>query len=236
MLARLSHVGMMAAADEGAPPPFITSALLHFDGPDGSTVFVDETGKEWLRTGSPIITTGQSRFGGSSLKVYGGGLTDHIETAAHSDFDFGVGDFTIQWWQYWTNSSTPMWQAAICRGYNEPGALVVVTGNADGKYNVLMGTSLVCAETSASPTGEWVHYALTRHESAVTLWRNGAASAAGTSGANLNLSKRFAVGGYGTDSGAPGQAFNGCFDEWCATKGSALYVAPFTPPPAPFSL
>ncbi|USI87758.1 hypothetical protein LZ086_06975 [Acinetobacter johnsonii] len=42
------------------------SSLLNFDGANNSTVFTDEKGTIWSRNGSPIISTAQSKFGGSS--------------------------------------------------------------------------------------------------------------------------------------------------------------------------
>lgn len=228
---------VMLAAGGGATDPYWAnvSSLLHFDGADGSTTFTDQTGKTWTANGSAQIDTAQSKFGGASLLGYNGSAYSQVETNSHTDFDFGTDDFTVEWWQRWNSMSTPLYQCAFQRGYNTAGALTVVTGNSDGKYLVIFNNNVViCAESTAGTTGSWVHYALTRSGTTVTLWRHGVASATGTSATNLTISKKLAVGGYATDSGADGQAFNGHIDEFRITRGIARYTANFTPPSAPF--
>lgn len=72
-----------------------TVSLLHFDG--GLT---DETGKVWTAQNGAAINTTQSKFGESSL--YLNGTNQYLATLGSTDFDFGSGDFTIDWWEYRT--------------------------------------------------------------------------------------------------------------------------------------
>lgn len=227
----------VGARRTGAGDPYwaYVSSLLHFDGPNGSTTFTDQKGKLWSRTDGAAITSEGPKFGSGSLKVYDGSLTSKIETPAHSDFDFGVGDFTIEWWQYWIGANWPRYQAAFAHGYNAPGALVVVTGNTDARYAVTMGANVsVAKEATPGVLGVWTHYAVVRSGTSVFLWRGGVLSASGTYAPSLGINRNFALGGYGSDSGAPGQAFNGRIDDFRVTKGVARYLAPFSPPTAPF--
>jgi len=220
----------------GTDPNFSSvSALLHMNGTNGSTTFTDQTGKTWSQYGSDfVLSTAVVKFGTASLKCYLSTSTNHIETAHHADFNL-PGDFTIEWWQYWTALNPPPYQAALQHGYNVAGGLTIVTGNMDGKYGVYINTlTLVCTEATAGTTGAWVHYALTRSGSTVTLWRGGVSSASGSNAADLSVSKVFAIGGYGSDSGALGQAFNGYIDDFRVTKGVARYTATFTPPTSAF--
>ncbi|MFH7764599.1 LamG-like jellyroll fold domain-containing protein [Acinetobacter sp. BSP-28] len=74
------------------------SSLLHFDGANNSTIFTDQKGTVWNRSGNPVISTAQSKFGGSS-----GRFTDnnYIYTNNNAGFLFGVTeDFTIEAWLY----------------------------------------------------------------------------------------------------------------------------------------
>lgn len=227
---------MMAQAAAGGSDPHWANvvSLLHFEGANGSPTFTDQTGKTWTRFYDAQISTAQYKFGSASMRVYAGSNLSMIETGSHADFDFGTGDFTVEWWQLWNSQSTPQYQCAFMRGYNAVGAIVVVTGNANGKYRVFFGATSVCTEAVAGSTGGWVHYAVTRSGTTVTLWRGGVSSASGTSSASVGINKNFAIGGYGTDSGAPGQAFNGWIDDFRITKGVARYTSDFTPPSAPF--
>lgn len=112
----------------------------------------------------------------------------------------------------------------------------MVTGNADGRYSLVLGSAgaKVFTESSAGPANAWTHYALTRVGNAFTLWRNGVASATGSSALSVGAAgKTFAIGCYAQDSGALGQVFNGYIDELRVTKGIARYTANFTPPTAP---
>ena len=216
-------------------------SLLHFDGPDGGTGIFDETGKIWTRFGpSPsLISTAQSKFGGSSLLVNVPNSTTNsgVDTAYQNDFLFGTDEFTIEWFQYWRSISTPPYQAALDHGYNSAGGITVVTGSMNGRYTIQLGATAVCTEATAPTTGAWVHYAICRKNSTFTIWRGGALSAAGVSSAHVGVpGRRFAVGSYASDSGATGQVFNGWFDEFQVTNGEALYTKPFTPPNAPFSI
>ncbi|MDI6787615.1 MAG: hypothetical protein QME51_04520, partial [Planctomycetota bacterium] len=70
-----------------------TKALLHFDGTDASTTFIDESGKIWTRYGNAQIDTAQSKFGGASGLFDGAG--DYITTPDHNDFNLGSGNFTV---------------------------------------------------------------------------------------------------------------------------------------------
>ena len=73
-----------------------TVALLHFNGADASTTFIDESGKTWTASGNAQIDTAQSKFGGASGLFDGTG--DSITTPDHADFDVGSGDFTVDFW------------------------------------------------------------------------------------------------------------------------------------------
>ena len=55
-----------------------TKALLHMDGADGSTTFIDESGKTWTRAGNAQIDTSQYKFGGASGLFDGSG--DWVDT------------------------------------------------------------------------------------------------------------------------------------------------------------
>jgi hypothetical protein len=94
------------------PAPLITAfdpywnnvtSLLRFDGTDGSSTITDEKGIVWTRTAEAFISTEQSVFGGSSLKLIS--ATTQRIYATSDAFGLGLGDFTIELWVRPDNSS-----------------------------------------------------------------------------------------------------------------------------------
>lgn len=75
------------------PDPYIDQVIFasHFNGTDGSTTFIDEKGSTFTATGTPTISTTQSRFGGASGKFLG--TSGYIAT--NSTYNLGTSDFTL---------------------------------------------------------------------------------------------------------------------------------------------
>ena len=74
-----------------------TKLLLHCDGVDGATTFIDKLGHGIGVGGNAQIDTAQSVFGGASALFDGSG--DYIYVSGTgSDFITGTGDFTIEMW------------------------------------------------------------------------------------------------------------------------------------------
>lgn len=71
--------------------------LLDFEGADGSTTFIDTSGKIWTPNGSAQISTAQAFTGSSSGHFNGGG---YISTPAHDDLNFSNRAWAIQGWFY----------------------------------------------------------------------------------------------------------------------------------------
>lgn len=96
MSARGHHALLLAGESLSAN----VSSLLHFDGANGSTSFVDEVGHAWTRLGSPVISNAQSKFGGTS--GYFPGSNAALSAPYHADFDLLGGAFTIRGFIYHT--------------------------------------------------------------------------------------------------------------------------------------
>jgi hypothetical protein len=74
------------------------SLLLNFEGNNNSTTFTDSSIYNHTGTayGNAIISTSQSKFGGSS--GYFDGTGDYVQYPANSSFSFGTDPFTIDFW------------------------------------------------------------------------------------------------------------------------------------------
>src|SRR5690348_13011597 len=75
-----------------------TTWLLHSDGTNASASFPDSSPSAHTQSaqGSAQVDTSQKEFGTGSGKY--NGSTDWVQTANSSDFNFGTGDFTIDFW------------------------------------------------------------------------------------------------------------------------------------------
>lgn len=161
------------------------SALLHMDDVAGQA-FLDVTGKTWTVAGTPGGITGAEKVFGAG----GGDLTSagyYFGTPSHADFDFGTGDFTIQWWQKWPALSG--YATAYNYGYTNAGGILVQSGNGDGKYNLYLSYASVgaaiCSESTAASAGVWHFYEVNRSGTTVTIRRDGVVTATGTSALNI---------------------------------------------------
>lgn len=91
---------MLAASDVVVTDPNFAnvSALLHCDGADASTSFIDSSSNGFTVSafGNAQIDTAFSQFGGASALFDGSG--DYLSVGNNSAFAFGTGDFTLEVW------------------------------------------------------------------------------------------------------------------------------------------
>ena len=209
-------------------------ALLHFDGPDGSTTFTDQKGRAWSRTRTAQIDTAQSKFGGSSL--YLDGVSASIYTGDSDDLEFGSGAFTEEAWIRFNATTGEQGifskfdgalRGHVIRYSASNGGIRAVFGSASGAYDAI--------NASWSPsTGAWYHFAVSRSGNTVRIFVDG--SVIGT----LTLANAAAIGGnseffvLGFAQTVTDSEFNGWMDDVRITKGVARYTANVTPPDRAF--
>ena len=77
-----------------------TDLLLNFEGSDGAKTTTDATDKkhEIEFYGNAQISTDESKFGSSSLKLDGD--RDYLEVDYSYHFQLEAEDFTVEWWEY----------------------------------------------------------------------------------------------------------------------------------------
>lgn len=197
-----------------------TVSLLHFD--DG---IKDECGKVWTANGGASTSTTQSKLGSSSLYLNG---AQSLTTPANADFNFGSGDFTIDWWEY--------------RITNEVGVCVFDTdGNIHGCPGIVVGYGGNGVKAYLSSTASeydiggktmgnailnvWTHYALVRSGSTFYTFQNGVQQATWTSNLSVLDSVNPAINRYNAS------AYNASIyiDEFRISKGIARWTSNFTP-------
>lgn len=82
-----------------------TVLMLHMDGTDEGTTFTDSSTSAHTVTANGQTNTeiGQSMFGSASGQF--DGTDDYLSIPDSADWNFGNGDFTIDFWVYSINSS-----------------------------------------------------------------------------------------------------------------------------------
>ena len=219
-----------SSGGDGDPHFDKVSLLLHMDGVDGSTTFIDQLGAQCLPVGDARLSTAQSVYGGSSLLL--GGSMDGLQINHSGAFNFGTGDFTVEMWVYviaHTNVTAALlasggsgWVSGECVLRFDTGSVLSLYANTNG---ILVGTG-------PFPTGQWQHVAMCRSGGTASIYQGGVAVASGWLPGNLNFSNNLkSFLGY---SDFDKISLNGYIDDLRVTKGLARYTSNFTPPSTPF--
>ncbi len=148
----------------------------------------------------------------------------------NSDFDFGTGDFTIEWWQYWAQSPSG---GDTFYSSNYTTGLLIESQPDTRAYNVFGGGGgSIFSEGTEADQNTWYHYALVRSGTTITMYRNGTATASTTNSNSLGDATvpLYLFGGDGTDGNYFQYSF---FHNLRIVKGSAVYTNTFTPPTEP---
>lgn len=213
-----------------------TKVLLHLDGANGSTSFVDNNAgglsHGWSAVGSPVLTTSLKKYGSACLDCSSGWIT----TSDSADFAPGFSNFTVDFWlnrrgitgaqsiagQTSTTTSTASWILSV-------NSLGQVT--ASMQMSSLTG---VLAQSAASINDSLYHHiALVRNGSTFTLYIDGIAGAfpGSSSLALFDPSTPLSVGQAGSLTAS---AFTGLIDEFRYSVGIARWTGNFTPPTGPY--
>ena len=217
------------------------SLLMHLNGTNGSTTFIDNSPvtKSFTVNGNSQISTAQSKFGGAS--AYFDGTGDYLSTNSSNDFAFGTGNFTIECWIYSSDVSNPA-QRGFLQTSDTAGGLktsytsgiIIVQGSTvssglTGALTATVAGTSVGSSTAVITTNTWYHIALVRNSGTCTLYVNGTSVSSGTATGNCS-GTYLAIGGYYNTS----YLYQGYIDELRITKGVARYTTNFTPQTSEF--
>jgi hypothetical protein len=214
--------------------------LLPMNGPDNGTTFLDrsKTPKTITNNANNIKTqTGNFKFYDSS--GYNSALSSpfFMNVAAHADFNFGGGDFTIDCWI--NTSDTRASRCLIYKNNNSEGLLLsngtwalffnsaAAAGDVTFQLRESNTTHTILSGGSGLLNDAWQHVELCRNGSDWGLFINGTLVDDGSySGFITNISKSLLLWGY---SYAAAQ-WRGYMQDLRITKGVARHTANFTPP------
>lgn len=236
------YKGTAAVTYGGGPGDPTTVLLMHCDGTNGSTSFIDSSSYNATLSSlnSAQVSTSTTKIGTGSLYLPNSG-TAYVQAASSSSYALGTGNFTIEFWMNWSgvySSSGNGWQRVIS---NKTGAFATNTwiigwdnltnnGTAHLAFQAfnIAGTPFYSATTIIT-SGSWNHYAFVRNGSNFYVFCNGSLQNSYTSIGTTAIDDRAAcpltIGGNPGDS----QYFYGYLDEIRVTNGVALYTSNFTP-------
>ena len=215
---KLSFIAYSGTAD--------TKLLLHCDGADAGTTFTDSSDSAHTVTanGNAQIDTAQFKFGTASGLFDGTG--DYLSVPDHADWDFGTGDFTIDFWVRFNVVGDAVF---IDRNTTADFTVSYVSGSLT--FQIGGGAVLAPAWTPAANT--WYHIAAVRNGTNCFLFVNGTQlGATGTNSTNINSATAINIGRISSGT----LNLNGWLDEIRIVKGSAVFTSNFSVPDSPYEL
>ena len=211
------------------------SLLLLGNGSNGSTTFYDYSAYNHSVTanGDAQNSTAQKKFGLSSMLFDGNG--DYVSIGDDTSFDFGSGDFTIEFWVYLNSvsgnqnfihkrisSDDKNW---LFLSVNSSGDLRFWATSNSSTWDIADNFSF---GNTALSSGQWYHIALVRNGTEIAAYVDG------TKASNtITTSASISAGTYDVVIGGDSAAswwLNGYIDDLRITKGVARYTSNFTPP------
>lgn len=211
------------------------SLLLHMNGPNNGTSFVDNSlrAKTVTRNGNSVTSTTQYKWGVSS--AYFDGTGDYLQVSNSDDFYFGVGDFTIEFWFFPTSVTLQaiIWdQRPLGIQTTQPTIYHSSAGGASTLYYYTNAANRITGPTLSINT--WYHIAVARASGITQMFVNGTrVGSQYIDSTNYDsASTGIRIGSDQFDSAGGG--VTGYIDDVRITKGIARYTANFTPPTQAF--
>jgi len=218
--------------------------LLHMDGADGGTVFLDSSKNTFPVTAYGTAQTDSDIVKYGTASGYFDGSTGYLDLLPSTAFDYGTGDFTVEFW--FRSPETRV--GGFGRVLGHP-----VSTNVTGGFQIWHASSasfgsIVDGVALALPTGSgvivkttvpvtplgWCHIAFTRRAGIARCFLNGELQETAASSENFNLGgvEGIRIGNRGDLAATT--YLKGNLDDLRITKGYARYVENFTAPTAPF--
>lgn len=193
---------------------------------------VDTTMQNTLITTGAVVSTTQSKFGGTSM-YFNGSSRLTLPTGPNLNL---TGDFTIEMWV--NLSSLPSYSmlfdtSASGTAGSTMTELWVESSGAVVYY--VRGSGILTSSAGVVTTNTWYHIALVKNGTSQVLYVNGTSVASATSSVQPNSGYSWTIGDRIASAGSGQYPLTGYIDDLRITNGVARYTATFTPPTAAFS-
>lgn len=210
------------------------SLLMHMDGSNGSTSFIDSSSFQHAETVTDAqISTAQSKFGGASGYFNGASWVAYSQQS--QGFTFGSSNFTIEFWMKDSGSSGGYPLVISNNQVTDQGIWFGRYANGSTHLQVGANSNEIIVNEDIPVNvfdGSWHHVAIVRNNDYLSVFIDG------TSQLSVLISSE-TVGNQSGDfyvGGAPnyGSYFTGYLDELRITKGIARYAGSFNPQTSAF--
>lgn len=180
--------------------------------------------------GNTTISTAQYPTG-MTKSIYFDGVGDNLTIPNGGQFQFGTGNFTVEWWQYQTGSI--LYPRVFSVG-NYPSASVAVSLESGAFYYWANGA--LNTRNHGIIANTWVHFAVSRSSNVTKIFKDGVQLGADITD-NNNISDGTSVLNIGSEATISSTTtYSGYISNFRVVKGAALYTANFTPPSLPLSI
>ena len=157
------------------------------------------------------------------------GSGDYLSLASTSDFNFGTGDFTVEFWALTNSYSGSPYFCDFRTDGSDTGTtnrIVWYISSSDGKPIFWVNGSARITASNATTKGAFSHYALVRSSGTTTMYINGISQ--GTYSDSTNYGDAPLVIGQRQGSYAS-QSYDGKISNFRIVKGTAVYTSSFRP-------
>ena len=199
---------------------------------------VSDTNNSVTVNGNPYIGH-FSPYNSAGYSLYAANGNSYLTVAGHSDFAFGTGDFTIEFWYYTTQASN--WPAGThpfdFRGNSS------VDNNQNMRMFIGFGSGTVTLRAAAGTRIQsdyeitrykWHHIAISRQSGSTRMFINGDTQSTTYSDTNNYTGEDFRIG-HRTEQSTTDYGLYGYMLDFRIVKGTAVYTTDFIPPTEPLT-
>ena len=184
--------------------------------------------------GTAQVSTSVVKYGTGSIYFQGDGSGSYLKTAGNPVYYFGTGDFTIESWIY--NNETGAAVATLLSSAAASSSTSWFRVKCDSAGLTTFSTAGSDRVSATISLNTWVHVAIVRYGSTITMYVNGTSVSTATYATTIGASNiAVYVGTEGaTDGSFTNRVFGGYIDDLRITTGYARYTSNFTPPTSAF--
>jgi len=210
------------------------SFLSHFDGANNgvNNVFDDGSASNHTVTAYGNVTQGSfgpfARPDGEWGVSFDGGsyvTSNYLQVAESSDFDFGTGDFTVEFF-FFNRAYGAYYDYLVTFGNNTGATTSFGIYIADGTNINLWNGGAIASSTSYN-TNQWYHLAVARASGTVKVYLDGSEIKSASLSSDISSPGGMNVANWRLAGDS--QYFNGIISNLRVVKGTAVYTSNFTP-------